>query len=117
MIVLQIPEATPSANTTLWAHWRKKHALRKRWAWLVRAAKLEAKVFDAPKYPKATVTIERHSPRMLDADNCRAGTKVLADSLVAEGLILDDSMAVIGEPVIRQIASKTKKTVVTIEGL
>jgi hypothetical protein len=117
MITLEIPEATPSDNATRWAHWCKKAALRKRWAWLVKAAMLEAKVFQAPKYPKAIVTIERHGPRSLDADNARMGAKCLMDSLVAEGLILDDSVAVIGEPVIRQIKSKLKKTVVTIEGL
>lgn len=117
MIVLTIDEPIPSENQTRWAHWSKKSALRKRWGWLVKAALLNGKVTERPKYARAKVTIERHGARRLDADNARAGAKVLMDSLVAEGLILDDSPAVIGEPEIKQFTGRARKTVVRIEGV
>jgi hypothetical protein len=117
VIVLTIDEPTPSLNV-VWsgAHWAKKVGLRRRWHWLVRAACLNGKVYEKPKYAKATVTIERYGPRLLDADNARGGAKMLCDQLVRQGLLLDDKPAVIGEPIIRQIVSKTeRKTIVRIE--
>jgi hypothetical protein len=117
MIVLTIDEATPSLNPLLGRHWAHKHKTRARWAWLVKAARLNAKVYDQPKYPKARLTIERYGPRVLDADNARGGMKWLTDQLVQQGLLLDDKPEVIGEPEIRQFVSKIERTVVRIEGL
>lgn len=116
MIVLTIDEPTPSLNISIGQHWAHQHKLRKRWHWLVKAALLNAKFFDRPKYAKATLTIERYGARILDSDNARGGAKCLTDQLVQQGLLLDDRPAVIGEPVIRQFVSKTeRKTVVRIE--
>lgn len=115
MIELTIDEATPSLNRSLGQHWSHQHKLRKRWHWLVKAALLDAKFFDTPRYSKATLTIERHGKRILDADNARAGAKALTDQLVQQGLLLDDKPAVIGEPTIRQFVSKTERTIVRIE--
>lgn len=115
MITLTIDEATPSLNPSIGQHWSHQHKLRKRWHWLVKAALLNAKFFESPRYPKAILTIERHGKRVLDADNARAGMKALTDQLVQQGLLLDDRPAVIGEPTIRQFVSKTERTVVTIE--
>lgn len=115
MIELVINEATPSLNRFLGEDWRCKIKHRKRWAWLVRAARLQAKIYAPPKYPRATLTIERYGAKKLDADNCRGGMKFLTDSLVREGFIQDDSMDHIGEPVIRQILSKERKTIIRIE--
>jgi len=116
MIELTIPEATPSLNRMLGQHWAHKHELRKRWAWLVRAALLEAKIFERPRYARATVTIERTAGRKIDFENAMAGTKFLTDSLVQEGFILDDSPEIIGHPVLHQIIDKRlRQTRVRIE--
>lgn len=118
MIVLTIPEPTPSLNRMTGTHWSRRQKLRKRWAWLVKAARLHAQAWESPQWARARVEIDRYGPRLLDADNCRAGTKPLMDSLVQEGFISDDSPQVIGEPAIRQILSKTeRKTIVRIEGI
>jgi len=90
VITLTIPEATPSANVTLWAHWAVKARLRKKWAWLVRVAKLNAQI--APEsLLGASVRIDRYGKRQLDHDNFVAGCKSLVDSLVAEKLIAGDN--------------------------
>lgn len=115
MIVLTIDEPTPSINGSYGHHWQKKHKLKARWRMLLTAARMNAKFYDQPRYPKATVTIERYGPRILDADNARGGMKILMDQLVQQGLLLDDKPAVIGEPVVRQFTGKERKTVVRIE--
>jgi hypothetical protein len=116
VIHIEIDEATPSLNLLLGTHWARKTETRKRWHWLVRAGLSRASCFERPQYARARVSIERYGPRILDADNCRAGMKFLMDGLKVHGIILDDKPAVIGEPVIRQIVSKTeRKTVVRIE--
>lgn len=114
MITLTIPESTPSLNRTLHADWRKKIQMRKHWRWLVRAARLEAKVFPVAPYPKAKVTIVRHGRRICDTDNLYGGTKMLTDSLKHEGIIEDDSPAHV-ELVVKQQISKVPHTVVTVE--
>lgn len=116
MIVLTIPESTPSLNRMLGVHWAKKLRQRKHWAWLVKAARLHARAYESPRWPRARLTIERYGPRWIDPENFAAGTKFLTDSLVAEGFILDDSPKVIGKPTYTQIVSKTeRKTIITIE--
>jgi hypothetical protein len=115
MIVLTIDEPTPSVNYAHGHHWSRKLKLRKRWAWLVKAAMLNAGLHTPPRFARARLTIERYGPRSLDSDNFRAGTKWLQDSLVAEGIITDDTPAVIGEPVLRQFVGKERKTIVRVE--
>jgi hypothetical protein len=118
MIVLTIDEPTPSLNPQLGHHWSRKIKLRNRWFWLVRKALNEVGVFNRPTYAQARLTLERYGPRHLDHDNCRSGAKYLWDALVKHGVILNDCPDVIGEPVVRQIASKTeRKTVVRIEAV
>lgn len=116
MIQLQIPEATPSLNRVLHPDWRKKIQARKHWRWLVRAARLEAKVFPDKPLPRARVTIVRHGRRICDTDNLIGGTKMLVDSLKHEGLIEDDTPAHV-ELIVRQQLTKAPHTVVTIEAL
>ena len=116
MIVLQIPESTPSLNAYWGGHWSKKHELRKRWAWLVRAARIRAKVFEAPKYPRAVLTLERYGARMLDHDNLVAGMKPLVDSLVKEGFIAGDSPQHITATYVQHVG-KQRGTIVRIEGV
>lgn len=99
MIVLDIPESTPSVNPSRGVHWSKTHRQRARWGWLVKAARLDAKLFtNLIPLAKARVTIERWGPKALDHDNYVAGAKQLLDSLVREGFIADDKPACIGQP-------------------
>lgn len=115
MIVLDIPESTPSVNPSRGAHWSKTHRLRARWQWLVKAARLDAKLFAKPiPLRKARVTIERWGPKALDHDNYVAGTKQLIDSLVREGFIADDNPGCIGQPQHLQHIGP-RRTVVRIE--
>lgn len=97
-------------------HWSKKLKTRNHWRWLVKAARLEAKVFVAPQLAHARVTIERTGARILDHDNAVAGTKFLTDALVREGFITGDTLAHIGKPDVRQfIDGKIRRTLVRIE--
>lgn len=113
MITLNIPEATPSANKTLWAHWAVKARLRKKWAWLVRVARLNAQI--APEsLLGASVRIDRYGKRTLDQDNFIAGCKSLVDSLVAEKLIAGDNPDQV-TILYRQHKGNPQHTVITIE--
>jgi len=116
VIVLEIDEPTPSLNIVWSGHWTKKVALRRKWGWLVRAALLNAQVTARPKYQRAKVTVERYGARLLDDENLRAGAKPLMDSLVKEGILLDDNPNVIGSPQFHQFIGKERKTIIRIEG-
>jgi Holliday junction resolvase RusA-like endonuclease len=89
--VLNIPESTPSLNRIFQGHWSNRHRMRVKWAWLVRAARLDARLFPSQPLAKAKLTVERWGPRRLDFDNYVAGVKYLTDSLKTEGFIVDDS--------------------------
>ena len=117
MITLTISKATPSGNSFRGVHWSRIHRLRAEWGWLVVEALKRAGVHERPLYAKATLTLERHGSRILDADNARASFKVLIDQLVASGIILDDNPEVIGEPRLLQfqVSPKERKTVIRIE--
>lgn len=115
-ITLTIPVPTPSLNRVLGAHWSRKARERLKWGWLVRAARLEARVYPGSHIPQqAKVTIERWGPKLLDADNARLGSKFLTDSMVKERLFADDTLACIGEPEVIQHVGKPYRTIVTIE--
>lgn len=115
MIVLNFAEATPSINVHYGHHWSKKHRLRNKWHWLVKAEVRRQQIWVPPKWAKARIRIERHSPRLIDYDNCRAGMKALLDGLKEAEIILDDKPAVIGDVEVKQIVSKERKTVVWVE--
>jgi hypothetical protein len=115
MIVLIFDETTPSLNALHGHHFTKKHRLRMRWHWLVKAEVRRQQIWIPPKWSRATIRVERHGPRLLDFDNARAGLKPLIDSLVTEEIITDDTPAVIGEPELKQFVSKERKTVVYVE--
>lgn len=115
MIVLVFDEPTPSINVHYGHHWSKKHALRERWMWLVKRELRRQQIWVPPKWSKARIRIERYGPRMLDADNARAGMKPLIDRLVQEGIITDDNPSVIGEPEVKQIVGKERGTRVYVE--
>lgn len=116
MIVLTIDKPTPTLNRMTGRHWSHRRKMREEWAWLVKHALLRAEVFVVPHWPKARLTLERHGHNMMDAENCRAGFKYVIDSLVAEGVITDDTPAVIGEPQLFQfIDRQNQRTVIRIE--
>jgi hypothetical protein len=93
MILLELPLATPSLNTTLRQHWLTAWKAKKRWRRLIRDALVLGGYYplsvDPP--PFATVRIERFGPRLLDNDNLVGGTKFLSDLLIEFRLIKDDS--------------------------
>ena len=114
IIVLDIQESTPSLNVTQRLHWVKYHQLSAKWQWLVRAARLEARVFLKAPLAKARITFERFGPKLLDNDNLVGGCKILADWLVKEGLIADDKPECIGQPhYVQHIGPR--RTIVRIE--
>lgn len=116
MIELTIPEATPSLNRLFGLHWAKRMETRRRWQWLVRAARLKAQVHLAEPLPRAKVTVTRHGRRICDPDNCIAGTKYLTDSLVKEGILENDTPAHV-DLVVKQVLTKTPHTIVRIESI
>lgn len=113
----QINALTDSPNKLLGAHWTTRKRYADKWKRLVWAKVWHLK----PPAPltKARVTLERHSPRKMDADNVRSSFKPVMDALVQWGVLLDDNTDVIGEPVVIQAKStnKCKFIKVTVEGL
>lgn len=118
-VILEIDEATPSRNRTHGAHWSRNHEMRKRWAWLVRAAVSNARsrgIVLPVKPQHAIVKVIRHGARLLDPDNATAGCKWLLDSLVSEGLLTDDKPAHLTFPPVEQHIGKPHRTLVVIDG-
>jgi Holliday junction resolvase RusA-like endonuclease len=95
-----IAEVTESANKMLRMHWGARERYNKKWERLVWAHVWPRK----PEQPlaRAKVTLTRHSVRKMDADNCRLSFKPIMDALVKYGVLLDDTVAVVGEPVVIQ---------------
>jgi hypothetical protein len=116
VMTLVIPVPTPSVNAIHGHHWRRKHKEKALWLWLVKEARLQARIYetDAP-LERARLTVERWGPRELDDDNFRAGAKWLIDSLVQEGFIVDDKPSCIGTPTYIQHLGQPYRTVVKIE--
>ena len=116
MIVLDIPDSTPSLNVSQNLHWSKRHRLRARWQWLVKAARLDAKVYAVKPLAKARVTYERFGPKILDHTNMVGGCKILEDCLVREGFFVDDNPDCVGQPQYFQNIGP-RRTIVRIEPL
>lgn len=116
MIELEIPRATPSINALFGQHWAKRARQKDEWHWLVKQARLDAKVFVNETPARAKVTITRYGPRMLDDDNCWGGAKLLIDCLVRERLIENDTPNHI-ELIVKQHVSKPSRTIVQIEAI
>jgi hypothetical protein len=114
MIVLDIPESTPSLNVTQRLHWVKRHQLREKWQWLVKAGQLDARVYPKEPLSKARITIERWGPRAIDFDNAVGGGKLLVDCLVRGGFLVDDTPECVGQPQYFQHIGP-RRTIVRIE--
>ena len=94
MIEIQISKPIKSRNYYDSNHWSKKHKDRKEFEQQVAMALLEKYTYKerqgAQKRVKRQVTIHSQRSRTLDYTNLVGGCKVLEDSLVALGLIVDD---------------------------
>lgn len=91
MIMLIIPEASPSLNELKGKHWAHAYRMRKHWSLLVMVAKNEAHIPFREPDERVKVRIIREGRRLLDYDNLVGGTKILMDSLREQHLIVDDS--------------------------
>lgn len=111
---LVIPKASPSVNVGYGEHWSKKRTIRREWQWLVRAARLDAKIFPKP-HSRVRLTFIRYGKRLLDHDNFVAGLKAVQDALKIEGFITDDTVQVIGQPTYVQHIGSPYRTEITIE--
>jgi hypothetical protein len=89
MIVLYVPEPSPSLNQFSFSHWRRQHSMKKKWAlWLMAEVK---RTGAALATGKRRLTIERHGKRRLDIDNIIGGAKgCITDNLRALGMLVDD---------------------------
>jgi len=124
MIEFTLTSPTPSLNQTLRMHPQVAKRQRTGWAWEITGTLLGSR--PAQPWPKAKVTIWRHSVGTLDADNAIGGAKGLVDVLkpmhptrnpCGLGIIADDSPAHL-ELVVHQIreAKRTgNRTVVRVE--
>ncbi|MBN8887564.1 MAG: hypothetical protein J0I77_17705 [Rudaea sp.] len=128
MIRITIPEALPGQNVLLRMHWGKRTRLRKRVAWLVKAALLEhgsGYQVGAPPIQRCRITITRRCRRRLDDDNAASSAKAVLDVLQplskthpdGLGVIQEDSRCCIVAPLeVRQEPGKGE-TLVEIEEL
>ena len=122
MIRFSIPEALPGQNVLLRMHWAKRLRLRKRVAWMVKAALLEQgsgwQIGRAP-IQKCRVTVTRHCRRRLDEDGLSSCSKHLLDVLQPYskthpdglGVIVNDSSDCIIEQRMMQMPGKAAMVV------
>lgn len=117
VLEFSVPTLPKSPNQLLGAHWAVRANHAKRWERLIWAYVWPRK--PAAPLKKAKLTLIRHSIRVMDADNLRSSFKPVVDALVKLGIIADDSMAVIGEPIVRHERTRRKEQKITIivEGL
>lgn len=110
---IEIPEATPSLNKMLRRHWSVDRKLKKHWHKLVWLALFEQSERITRPFPRAKITITRHSSRMLDPDNATGSVKHVVDALRACNVITDDTPEHI-ELVVKQQKGKAR-TVIELE--
>jgi hypothetical protein len=93
-ISLSFDTLPKSLNKKLRSHYHRLNRESKAWDLMVEAQTFGKK----PHSPldKATLTITRHSYRMLDFDGLVGSMKPVVDALVSAGIIKDDSWGVIG---------------------
>lgn len=113
-MILEIPEATPSNNTVMRVHFRKRSAEHKRWNWLVKEATNGHRI---KAQDICIVTVKRYGSRLLDWDNMAGGLKYLMDALIHNNLIIDDNPQCVTRLHMFQhkCSRKEEKTIVEIE--
>jgi hypothetical protein len=98
-----LPFALPSLNVRDRQHWATRGRQKKRLAQEVMAAIGGPRHYPRPPFASARVTVWRHSPGALDADNLAASCKPLLDVLCSAsprhpgglGIIQDDAPGVL----------------------
>lgn len=91
VIVLHIPEASPSLNEFFHSHWRVEANSKKKWLKMMTTAAILARATKANG--KRRVTIDRFGKRVLDQDNFLGGLKGCIDNLRKLELLVDDDAA------------------------
>lgn len=89
MIRIVLPDASPSLNTFLRAHWAVRKRIKKHWGNLVMLALPRGPGVEATG--KRRLTVERHGKRAIDVDNLAGGLKPIIDTLRAFRLLVDDN--------------------------
>ena len=90
-LTLVIPSVPPSLNALLRMHWKERRKFNLTWAQWIQAARSEQVQGLFPTFTRASVTIERRSPHLIDTDNCYGSAKCVVDALKANAIITDDS--------------------------
>ena len=93
-LFLQLDRLPKSLNKALRTHHFKNHKANKSWD-LIIAVEIGGKT-PARRLSKASITIVRHSHRMLDYDGLVGSLKPVVDALVSAGVLVDDSWPVVG---------------------
>ncbi len=108
-----IQQTPDSPNALLGAHWtvRKRHA--DKWRRLVWAKVWHVKPLEPLK--RAKLTLIRYSIKKMDADNARSSFKPICDALVHWGVIVDDNVNVVGEPIVLQEPAKMRQKSIRIK--
>lgn len=92
--VFEVPLRTPSLNAFNRGHWRGYYDLKKRWQTEFQVARMKARLFGRPQFPKAVLLFERFAVQpILDTDNRVGGLKPVIDAMVDNGLLLADDDA------------------------
>jgi hypothetical protein len=89
MIRIVLPEASPSLNTFMRAHWAVRKRIKSHWGDLVMASLPRGPGVEATG--KRRLTVERHGKRAIDVDNLAGGLKPIIDTLRAFRLLVDDN--------------------------
>jgi len=89
VIRIVLPDASPSLNTFLRAHWAVRKRIKKHWGALVLASLPRGPGVEATG--KRRLTVERHGKRAIDVDNLAGGLKPIIDTLRAFRLLVDDN--------------------------
>ena len=102
-----LPETTNAARHSN-GHWSARHKKDKSWKQQVW---LEAQQKGRPKKPlhKATVTLIRYSASEPDFEGLVSSFKTILDGLTEAGVIANDSMSVIGQPIYYWRKAKLKE--------
>jgi hypothetical protein len=92
-LYLEIENVPSSLNVKLRSHWRAQRRESFNWR-----ATIASSVDDFPEKPltRASITLIRHGPKMLDFDGLVGSMKPVVDALKRCGVLADDSWAVTG---------------------
>jgi Holliday junction resolvase RusA-like endonuclease len=115
-LVLDIPALPKRYNQGMGSHWTTRHAEVRKWRNLISLAMISSGQ-KAPSAPlaKAEIILTRFSSVEPDFDNLCQSFKCAVDSLKFHGIIKDDKMSVIGQPIYNWKKVAPKKGAIRIE--